>query len=129
MCRYAFCGCVSIAWMVALHAYYCCILLSIVSTQWSVAVATIVLTHWSGTVIIIVCSVVFCSTILPAVSTPWSGTVATLVFWVDFLIHSSSGCCLIVGSLWNVSVCFLWVCVDCLDDCFACLRLAYNRLV
>ena len=68
--------------------------------------ATIVLTHWSGTVIIIVCSVVFCSTILSAVSTPWSGTVAALVFWVDCLIHSSSGCCLIVGSLWNVSVCF-----------------------
>ena len=108
---------------------FCSILLSIVPTQWSGAVATIVLTHWSGTVVIIVCSVVFCSTILSAVSTPWSGTVATLVFWVDFLIHSSSGCCLIVGSLWNVSVCFLWVCVDCLDDCFACLLLAYNRLV
>ena len=29
-----------------------------------------------------------------------------------FLIHSSSGCCLIVGSLWNVSVCVLWVCVS-----------------
>ena len=69
--------------MVALHAYYCSIILSIVSTQWSVSVATIVLTHWSGTVIIIVCSVVFCSTILSAVSTPWSGTVAALVFWVD----------------------------------------------
>ena len=22
-----------------------------------------------------------------------------------------------VGSLWNVSVCFLWVCVGCLGDC------------
>ena len=55
MCRYAFYGCVSLAWMVVLHAYYCSILLSIVSTQWSVAVATIVLTQWSGTVVIIVC--------------------------------------------------------------------------
>ena len=41
--------------MVALHAYYCSILLSIVSTQWSGAVATIVLTQWSGTVVIILC--------------------------------------------------------------------------
>ena len=41
-----------------------------------------------------------------------------------FLIHSSSGCCLIVGSLWNVSVCFLWVWVDCLDECLGCLLLA-----
>ena len=79
-----FYGCVSIAWMVAVHAYYCSIILSIVSTQWSVAVATIVLTHWSGTVIIIVCSVVFCSILLSIVSTQWSGSVATLVFWVDF---------------------------------------------
>ena len=28
-----------------------------------------------------------------------------------------SGCCLIVGSLWNVSVCLLSVCVGCLGDC------------
>ena len=41
-----------------------------------------------------------------------------------FLIHSSSGCCLIVGSLWNVSVCFLWVWVDCLDECLGCFLLA-----
>ena len=41
--------------MVAVHAYYCSILLSIVSTQWSGAVATIVLTQWSGTAVIIVC--------------------------------------------------------------------------
>ena len=100
------------------------ILLSIVPTQWIGAVAIIVLTQWSGTVAVIVDSAVFCSILLSIVPTQWSGAVAIIVLSVDLLIHSSSGCCLIVGSLWNVSVCFLWVCVDCLDDCFACLLLA-----
>ena len=39
------------------------------------------------------------------------------MFQAGFLIHSSSGCCLIGGSLWNVSVCFLWACVDCWAEC------------
>ena len=57
----------------------------------------------------------------------WSGGHSSVL--VDLLIHSSSGCCLIVGSLWDVSACFLWVCADCLGDCFERLRLASNRLV
>ena len=38
-------------------------------------------------------------------------SVACLIVWVCFLIVPFSGCSLVVGSLWNVSVCVLWVCV------------------
>ena len=40
-----------------------------------------------------------------------------------FLIVSFSGCCLIVGSLWNVSVCFLSARVGCLGDRAYCFLL------
>ncbi len=32
----------------------------------------------------------------------------------------------LVDSLWNVSVCFLWVCVGCLGDCFECLSMGLH---
>ena len=35
-------------------------------------------------------------------------SVTCSIVWVCFLIVSFSGCSLVVGSLWNVSVCFLW---------------------
>ena len=30
------------------------------------------------------------------------------------------GWSIVLGSLWNVSVCFVWVCVGCLGGCFKC---------
>ena len=51
----------------------------------------------------------------------WNVSVACVIVWVCVLIVSFSGCCLIVGSLWNVSVCVLWVCVGCLGGCVGCL--------
>ena len=51
----------------------------------------------------------------------WHVSVACLTVWVWFLNVSLSGWSLVVGSLWNVSVCFLWVCVGCLGGCFGCL--------
>ena len=41
-----------------------------------------------------------------------SGTLASIGFEARCLFDSSSGCCIIAGSLWNVSVCFLRVCVS-----------------
>ena len=44
-------------------------------------------------------------------------SVVCVIVWLCVLIVSFSGCCLIVGSLRNVSVCFVWVSVGCLGDC------------
>ena len=52
----------------------------------------------------------------------WTVSVACVIFWVCSLFVSLSGCCLIVGGLWNVPVCFLWGCVGCLGACFDCLQ-------
>ena len=46
----------------------------------------------------------------------WHVLVACFIVWVCCLIVSFSGCSLVVGSLWDVSVCLLWVCAGCLRD-------------
>ena len=55
-------------------------------------------------------------------------SVAYVIVWLCVLIVSSSGCCLIVGSLWNVSVCFLSVCVGCLGGCLVLLTITVYLL-
>ena len=59
----------------------------------------------------------------------WNVSVACVIVWLCFLIVSFSGCCLIVGSLWNVSVCFLSVCVGCLGDRAYCCLLVLPPLL
>ena len=56
-------------------------------------------------------------------------SVACVIVWLCFLIVSFSGCCLIVGSLWNASVCLLSVCVGCLGDRAYCFLLVLPHLL
>ena len=51
------------------------------------------------------------------------GSLSPYALWEPY----ASVCCIIVGSLLTVSVCFLRVCVGCLGGCFECLHNGFEQ--